>query len=117
MDENEKKHEVACELPSCKCFRFCGCEECRQARDDFDNKTGFGSTYVKTPKTIIKQKASLHGWKLVCIGDVFTLIGESPDHPKLGYGPLKTSRVIRIDFEKGEAETVNTIYSLHDERN
>jgi hypothetical protein len=32
------------------------------------------------------------------------------DHPKLGMGEVRTSRILRIDFETGVFETLNTYY-------
>jgi len=64
-----------------------------------------------------KQKARIDDWKLICAGETFVLIGHTPDHPKLGCTSLRTSSLIKIDFNKGTAETRNTIYTLGRECN
>jgi DNA polymerase III delta prime subunit len=34
-------------------------------------------------------------------------------HPRLGSeGEVRTSKLVRIDFEKGELETLNTVYEF-----
>ncbi len=40
------------------------------------------------------------------------LVGIATDHPELGTGRVWTSRILRVDPEKMEVETLNTLYML-----
>lgn len=65
----------------------------------------------------MKPTAELHDWSIQCWEDgSHYLIGILYNHrgrPDLRDGyPVRTSTLIKIDFEKGEAETMNTIYTL-----
>lgn len=43
------------------------------------------------------------------------LTGIALNHPILGHNKIWTSRIIRIDLDKFELETLNTIYELEKE--
>jgi hypothetical protein len=69
----------------------------------------------------VKQRARLDNWKLSRYwgGPHIILLGNVTGHPKAAINPelkdgeyIHTSNVLRIDFDKMEAETMNTIYSL-----
>jgi len=61
-----------------------------------------------------KPQIKLKQWQLQkSMSGNFALFGVPIDHPTMGSGvEIKTSRLLRIDFEKGIAETLNTIYLL-----
>ena len=62
-----------------------------------------------------KPKVVLMGYKIVdATHGMWVLIGMSVDHPRLGTQMITTSRVLKIDFKKGVAETLNTIHLLRD---
>jgi len=61
----------------------------------------------------MKQTATLTDWSFHLWGDSYCLNGAVSGHPTAKDGErIRTSRLLRIDFEKGEAETLNTIYKL-----
>ena len=66
----------------------------------------------------MKQRATLEKWELDVWGyDTLVVNGRVSGHPKLPDGAwIHTSRVLRIDFEAGTAETLNTFYTLKGER-
>ena len=61
-----------------------------------------------TTKPIVK----LEHFKITDEYGYFHLVGKAIDHPLLKTTYVSTSKLIRIDFEKMEAETLNTIYLL-----
>lgn len=68
----------------------------------------------------MKQKAKIKDWEIVSslCGTGHQLIGEiieHPDKPEFQTGKQITSLLKYIDFEKMEAETRNTIYTLVEE--
>ena len=50
-------------------------------------------------------------------GDIFfARLNLKSDHPKLGpVGIVRTSKLVRVDFERKELETLNTLYEFGDE--
>ena len=63
----------------------------------------------------MKPKAHLLGWSLLDMGGWYRLAGQCLTHegkPHLNGESIMSSMVLRIDFEKGEAETANTAYML-----
>lgn len=63
----------------------------------------------------MKKRYKIENWKLEPTGSGgFWLLGRSTESDgrfRLGT-PIHTSRLIKIDFEKMEAETLNSIYEL-----
>lgn len=63
--------------------------------------------------TMKKPVATLDAWRFDETVDFPRLRGVVSGHPSFEDGELVgTSRLLRIDFEKGIAETKNTIYKL-----
>lgn len=61
----------------------------------------------------MKQTARLTSWRIEDICGAYVLVGMVFGHPRLPDGEkIRTSLLKSIDFEKGEAETCNTIYKL-----
>lgn len=69
-----------------------------------------------TYRTMSKAKAELHAFQLSFTNGSPQLLGNVKNHfarPDLKDGTyIRTSRVLRMDFERMEAETLNTIYKL-----
>jgi len=64
-----------------------------------------------------KPRASIDEWCLMYDYGVPQIVGTVSGHGRLEDGlEVRTSVVLRIDFEKGVAETMNTIYSLGNHR-
>ena len=60
-----------------------------------------------------KQTAWIKYWEVCKVNDGCFLIGEVRHHPRVKDGTMvETSRLLSIDFENNEAETLNTIYQL-----
>ena len=60
-----------------------------------------------------KQKSCLVEWQVVDFGSCYVLTGQVVNDPRFDDGEyVRTSKLIRVDFEKKEAETLNTIYTL-----
>lgn len=63
-----------------------------------------------------RVKCSLRGIQLVRLEPptAVALVDRLSDHPKLGVprceSSTRTSLILRVDFEKKEMETINTIY-------
>lgn len=61
----------------------------------------------------MKRKSTLSDWELVCMGDWFQLRGRVLNDDRFPDGDrIHTSKVLYVDFEVGEAETMNTEYKL-----
>lgn len=61
----------------------------------------------------MKQQATLRNWGIEDRGEYYALRGQVYGHDRFTDGEwVKTSCLLHIDFEKGEAETKNTIYIL-----
>lgn len=67
----------------------------------------------------LKPTATIKGWTLHFDGKGWRLIGEILNHPKqrqfIPGTNQWTSRLLFLDFQKGIAETENTIYRLEDQ--
>lgn len=61
-------------------------------------------------KPIIK----IENWKIVDDYGYYHLVGKAINHPNLGTTIVSTSKLLKIDFEKMQAETLNTIYLLEE---
>jgi hypothetical protein len=60
-----------------------------------------------------KQEATLNNWDVESYGGRPYLTGEVEGHPELEDGmEINTSYIVRLDFEKNTAETINTNYKL-----
>ena len=61
----------------------------------------------------MKRESTMSNWELACMGDWFQLRGNVVNDDRFPDGDMVyTSRVLRVDFEKGIAETKNTIYRI-----
>lgn len=61
----------------------------------------------------MKRKSTLSDWELVSMGDWFQLRGRVLNDDRFSdRDMIHTSMVLRVDFEKGIAETRNTEYKL-----
>lgn len=64
-------------------------------------------------KTKEKQRAILTNWKVVDIMGAYRLTGTVTQHPLIAAGEeIRTSSLVRIDFKRCVAETLNTLYEL-----
>lgn len=61
-----------------------------------------------------KPQVELKNWRIEkSWGGHCALMGISQNHPRMADGiEIRSSRLLRIDFETGLAETMNTIYRL-----
>lgn len=61
----------------------------------------------------MKRESTMSNWEIVCMGDWFRLCGNVVNDARFPDGDkVYTSMLLRVDFEKGIAETKNTIYRL-----
>jgi len=60
----------------------------------------------KTRKPIFK----IWDWEIICIDDAYHLKGTSNQY--MGGRYIRSSKIIRVDFEKNVVETLNSIYNL-----
>lgn len=63
----------------------------------------------------MKPTARIENWQLYFLKGVPVLFGHIAGHPRqeeFRAGQQRTSRVLKIDFELGIAETRNTVYML-----
>lgn len=60
-----------------------------------------------------KPRSAITAWQVVPMFGVHVLTGRVSGHSRLEDGTfVRTSKLLRVDFDKKEAETFNTIYSL-----
>lgn len=62
----------------------------------------------------MKSRVNLKDWKIINEFGYYGLIGIAVNHPRLGTTSVRTSKLLKIDFEKMKAETLNTIYLLEE---
>lgn len=60
-----------------------------------------------------KPRVKIENWQVIpSPRGGYVLLGDVIDHPELGSIYIRTSLLVRIDFARSEAETLNTIYEL-----
>ena len=60
----------------------------------------------------MKSIVTIKNWKITDEYGYYHLVGEAINHPNLGSQRITTSRLLKVDFVKMKAETLNTIYKL-----
>jgi len=60
----------------------------------------------------VKPKIKIKNWIITDEYGYYHLIGDVIYHPNLGSTRASTSKLLKIDFEKMTAETLNSIYLL-----
>lgn len=77
---------------------------------------GFESRLALSMYAEDKPRVELSEWEVAHVGDASVLLGVvGTGHPRLDVGErIRSSRLLRIDFEELVAETCNTVYILVD---
>ena len=63
-----------------------------------------------------KKRSTITEWQIVPMYGCYVLTGQIMNDARFDNGTfVRTSKLVRVDFEKKEAETLNTIYQLSTE--